>query len=294
MGEDALIAHLVELVPRDSDPLAGPGDDCAVIDSGSAELLLLKTDAMVAGIHFLAETPAEAVGWKAVARVVSDFAAMGGKPRHFLVTLAVPADMALEWVDGLYRGIGACLRAYDSVLAGGETSRVPPGSAAVISVSATGYVARDRLALRSTAKPGDVLLVTGSLGGSFLTGKHLDFTPRLKEADWLVSNFKPTAMMDISDGLAKDLPRLVAASGCGFALDRGALPVTAGCDVVQALNDGEDFELLLAMERARLPGLLQDWHKMFPELPLTVIGQVVETGEGERLSGGWDHFGGCA
>lgn len=290
MGEDALIARLVELVPRDSDPLAGPGDDCAVIDTGSAELLLLKTDAIVAGIHFLAETPAEAVGWKAVARVVSDFAAMGGKPRHFLVTLAVSADMSLEWVEGLYRGIGRCLRAHDSVLAGGETSRVPPGSAAVISVSATGYVPRDRLALRSTAKPGDVLLVTGRLGGSLRTGKHLDFTPRLREADWLVSNFKPTAMMDISDGLAKDLPRLVAASGCGFVLDREALPATAGCDVVQALNDGEDFELLLAMDPAKLPGLLQDWHMMFPELPLTVIGQVVETGEGEQLSGGWDHF----
>jgi thiamine-monophosphate kinase len=293
MGEDALVARLVELVPRDSDPLAGPGDDCAVIDSGSGELLLLKTDAMVAGVHFLPETPAEAVGWKAVARVVSDFAAMGGKPRHFLVTLAVSTGTPLEWVDGLYRGIGRCLRTHHSVLAGGETSRVPEGSAAVISISATGSVTRERLTLRSTAKPGDVLLVTGTMGGSFLTGKHLDFSPRLKEADWLVSNFKPTAMMDISDGLAKDLPRLALASGCGFVLDRASLPVTAGCDMAQALGDGEDFELLMSMEPAKQLDLLRAWQAAFPDVPLSVIGRMVGAGQGEQLSGGWDHFGGC-
>ena len=176
------------------------------------------------------------------------------------------------------------------MLAGGETSRVPEGSAAVISIAATGSVAREQLTLRSTAKPGDMLLVTGTLGGSFQTGKHLDFTPRIKEADWLVSKYKPTAMMDISDGLAKDLPRMADSSGCGFVLERGALPVTAGCDSAQALNDGEDFELLLAMEPAKLPGLLENWRVAFPNLPLTVIGRMVEAGEGEQLSGGWDHF----
>lgn len=292
IGEDALIARLVELVPRDPDPLAGPGDDCAVIDPEKGDLLLLKTDAMVAGVHFLSETPAEAVGWKAVARVVSDFAAMGGKPHYFLITLAVPADTPLKWLEGLYRGIGRCLRAHDSVLAGGETSRVPAGSAAVISVSATGRVSHKHLTLRSTAKPGDLLLVTGTLGGSLRTGKHLGFTPRLKEADWLVSKYKPTAMMDLSDGLAKDLPRMAEASGCGFVLDRRALPVTGGCDFAQALNDGEDFELLLAMGPAKLPGLLKDWSAAFPELPLSVIGQMVEAGTGQELSGGWDHFAG--
>jgi thiamine-monophosphate kinase len=294
IGEDALIARLVKLAPRDPDPLAGPGDDCAVIDPGRAfdELLLLKTDAMVADVHFLPETPAEAVGWKAVARVVSDFAAMGGKPKHFLVTLAVAADTPLDWVENLYRGIGRCLQAHDSTLAGGETSRVPPGSAAVISISATGVVTRDHLALRSTAKPGDMLLVTGTLGGSLRSGKHLDFTPRLKEANWLVSKYKPTAMMDVSDGLAKDLPRLAAASGCGFVLNRGMLPLTEGCDVNQALSDGEDFELLLAMSPTRLPALLESWQSAFPELPLIAIGRMVENGQGETLTGGWDHFAG--
>lgn len=291
IGEDALIARLTRLVPLDPEPAAGPGDDCAVIDSDpqSDSLQLFKTDAMVAGIHFLAETPARAVGWKSVARVVSDFAAMGGKPGRFLVTLALPVETRVSWVEELYRGIGDCLETFGAVLAGGETSRVPEGSAVVISIAAIGSVRREHLTLRSTAQVGQSLLVTGTLGGSF-SGKHLAFTPRVQEAEWLVSNFKPAAMMDLSDGLAKDLPRLAEASGCGFLLDRERLPLSPGCSVEQALNDGEDFELLLAMDPGRVPALLGAWATVFPETPLTVIGRLVSADEGEKLSGGWDHF----
>jgi len=291
IGEDALIERLIRLVPRDPQPAAGPGDDCAVVDPGpeSPTLLLLKTDALVGHVHFLPETPARAVGWKAIARVISDFAAMGGHPERFLVTVALPADTAVSWVEDLYRGIGDCLQAFGAVLAGGETSRVPPGSAAVISISATGSVPRDLLVLRSTAKPGQVLLVTGTLGGS-LREKHLCFTPRIRESQWLTTHFKPTAMMDLSDGLAKDLPRLAAASGCGFLLDRDALPLSPGCRVEDAMEDGEDFELLLAIAPERLPDLLPAWQTQFPDLPLTVIGRLVAHGEGEDLKGGWDHF----
>ena len=291
IGEDPLIERLVALAPRDPQPLAGPGDDCAVIDPGPHpdELQLLKTDAIVSGVHFLPDTPARAVGWKAIARVVSDFAAMGGSPCHFLVTLALPPETPLAWAEDLYRGIGDCLLAHSATLVGGETSRVPSGSAAVISVAATGHVARGHLTLRSTARPGDALLVTGALGGSH-GGKHLGFTPRIKEAEWLVSNFKPTAMMDVSDGLAKDLPRMAAASGCGFQLDRAAIPVTAGSTAAAALTDGEDFELLLAMDASQVPALLAAWHERFKEVPLSVIGRMVECSQGEQLSGGWDHF----
>jgi thiamine-monophosphate kinase len=294
IGEDALIARLVTLVPRDPDPAAGPGDDCAVIDSGPAcgALQLLKTDALVGGVHFLADTPARSVGWKAAARVVSDFAAMGGKPERFLVTVALPAETEVSWVEDLYRGIGDCLSAFGSVLAGGETSRVPQGSAPVISIAATGSVLRGQLCLRSTGKPGQTLLVTGTLGGS-LQGKHLHFTPRIKETAWLVSHFKPAAMMDLSDGLAKDLPRLAAASGCGFTLEKAALPVSPGRTAAQALGDGEDFEILIAMPPETVPALLAEWSAEFPELPLTAIGRLVEAENGESLSGGWDHFA-CA
>ena len=291
IGEDALIARLIGLVPRDPDPAAGPGDDCAVIDPGPSHpsLQLLKTDALVGNVHFLPDTPALAVGWKAAARVVSDFAAMGGKPERFLVTVALPAETQVAWVEDLYRGIGKCLKTFGAVLAGGETSSVPPGSSPVISIAATGSVLPEHLVLRSTGKPGHILLVTGTLGGS-IQGKHLDFTPRTKEANWLVSQYKPSAMMDVSDGLAKDLPRLAAASGCGFEWDEAALPLAPGCSVSQALGDGEDFELLIAIEAKRVPGLLSAWSEAFPELALTQIGQLVEPGKGAVLSGGWDHF----
>ena len=291
ISEDALIARLVSLVPRDEQPAAGPGDDCAVIDPGPGHdtLQLLKTDALVGRVHFLPDTPARSVGWKAAARVVSDFAAMGGVPERFLVTVALPADTALSWVEDLYRGIGDCLRTYGAVLAGGETSRVPPGCVPVISIAATGSVRRPHLVLRSTARPGHALLVTGTLGGSGLT-KHLAFTPRIGEAGWLVARFKPTAMMDLSDGLARDLPRLAAASGCGFVLDACGLPMTPGCDIAQALGDGEDFELLFTLEPERVAALLTAWAVEFPELPLTVIGRMVEAGAGDVLTGGWDHF----
>ena len=291
IGEDALIARLVALVPRDPAPSAARGDDCAVVDPGpdSATLELLKTDALVGGVHFLADAPARAVGWKAVARVVSDFAAMGGNPERFLVTIALPGTTGVEWVEDLYRGIGDCLRAFDAVLAGGETCRVPDSAAPVISIAATGSVRRERLVLRSTGMPGQALLVTGTLGGS-RHGKHLDFTPRVTAADWLVSHHFPTAMMDLSDGLAKDLPRLAEASGCGFELERDALPVAPGCTVDQALGDGEDFELLFAIQPERVIALKNAWSAAFPDLPLTMIGRLVEPGEGSRLTGGWDHF----
>ncbi len=236
IGEDALIERLIRLVPRDSDAAAGPGDDCAVIDPGqhSPTLQLLKTDALVANIHYLPDAAPRAVGWKSVARVISDFAAMGGRAERFLVTLALPPETAVAWVEDLYRGIGDCLEKSGGVLAGGETSGVPSGSAAVISIAATGSVLREHLVLRSTARAGESILVTGKLGGSLL-GKHLDFTPRTEQAAWLVSHFKPTAMMDVSDGLAKDLPRLAAASGCGFVIEESALPLTPGCTAAQAL-----------------------------------------------------------
>ena len=177
---------------------------------------------------------------------------------------------------------------FDAVLAGGETCRVPEGSAAVISIAATGKVARANLITRSGGKPGDELWVTGELGGS-LNGKHLTFSPRIAEARWLAENFKPSAMMDLSDGIARDLPRLGKASGCGYEIERPAIPTIEGCDVDQALGDGEDFELIFAITDS--VGIVEAWAKRFAGLRLTKIGRLVTAGEGEELRGGWDHFG---
>ncbi len=287
-GEDALIARLVALVPRE-EGAAGPGDDCAVLDDGEDFLTLLKTDALVEGVHFLMDVEARKVGWKAVARVISDFAAMGGEPSRFLVTLALPSAMELCWIEDFYRGMGDCLEKHGGVLAGGETCRVPTGSAAVISIAATGRVARGKVVLRSGGKPGDRLWVTGRLGGS-LAGRHLTFPPRIAEGKWLAGRGVVTAMMDVSDGLAADLPRLAKASGCGFVLDKQAVPRNGGCSVDQALGDGEDFELLFAAEADT--DFEMDWRRNFPETELTRIGRLVSPDDTEagEMSGGWDHF----
>lgn len=285
IGEDALIARLVSLAPT-GEAGEGPGDDCAVVDEGGEMLRLLKTDALVEGVHFLRDADPKAVGWKAVARVMSDFAAMGGTGEHFLVTLALPGSMEIAWIEDFYRGMGLCLERFGARLAGGETCRVPQGSAAVISVAAMGAVERGIVVMRSGGKPGDGIWVTGRLGGS-LSGKHLTFLPRVTEGSWIARNLRPTAMMDLSDGLAKDLPRLAKSSGCGFRLDRSAIPCTAGCDVTKALTDGEDFELLFTAPPDITTG---GWEKIFPDVELTRIGELVTKSEGESLEGGWDHF----
>ncbi len=289
IGEDELIRRLVLLMPRPELPEEGPGDDCAVVKSGRGKLQLLKTDALVEGIHFLSDAPPRQIGWKAIARVTSDFAAMGGAPDRFLVSIAINADRLVSWVEELYHGMSDCMQEYGGVLAGGETSRVPEGSSAVLSITATGCVARRHLVLRGGGMPGDDLLVTGTLGGS-QAGRHLTFAPRVKEAVWLASNFKPSAMMDLSDGLAKDLPRLVEACGCGFVLDSRALPLSPGCTERQALSDGEDYELLLSVHPRKSRKLSAAWKAVFPDVPLTVIGRLVEAGSGQSLQGGWDHF----
>ena len=226
LGEDNLIARICGDLPKPAHVLVGPGDDCAVVGAGE-ELVLLKTDAVVAGIHFLHDAKSTRVGWKAVARVLSDFAAMGGEPGELLITLALAPEVSVDWVDGLYRGMSSCLEQHGGVIVGGETTSLPEGTPTMVSVAGKGRVARANLVTRSGGRPGDDIYVTGRLGGS-IHGKHLDFTPRLREAAWLVNNSRITAMMDLSDGLAKDLPRLAQMSGVGFELNRDSLPCSEG------------------------------------------------------------------
>ena len=127
-------------------------------------------------------------------------------------------------------------------------------------------------------------------GGS-RAGKHLDFTPRLAEARWLVTHFRPRAMMDLSDGLAADLPRLVRASRCGFTLDESRVPILPGCTLKQALSDGEDFELLIALSPREAAGIGTKWGRTFPKLPLTQVGRVTQHSTlNSQLPHGHDHF----
>src|SRR5262249_26126978 len=160
---------------------------------------------------------------------------------YALVTLVVPAQREVDWMARLYDGLEKAAKRFGVVIVGGETSGT--SGAIVISVSVAGTVKKDRCVFRRGGKAGHVLFVTGELGGS-RKGRHLDFLPRIDEARWLAANFQIRAMMDLSDGLGADLPRLTKASGVGFRLDLDKLPRAKGCSVEQAISDGEDYELL--------------------------------------------------
>ena len=222
LGEDRLLAQLLPKLPRNSSVVLGAGDDCAVVRTPRRDTFqLLKTDCIVEGIHFTRPSPPASVGWKAMARPLSDFAAMSGVPQFALVTLIVPAGRTLDWVKKIYRGLEKAARAFGVAIVGGETSNIK--GPAVISVSLSGFVEKGRWVGRGGGKAKDELFVTGRLGGS-LRGRHLKFMPRIEEARWLTKHFSIHAMMDLSDGLGADLPRLARASGVGFEVDEAALP----------------------------------------------------------------------
>jgi thiamine-monophosphate kinase len=295
LGEDALVERLVGLLPSPGGAVVeGPGDDCAIVEGGaSGDWSLLKADAVVEGVHFVPDEKMVRVGWKALCRAISDVAAMGGLPLHALVSVTASPKTPWAVLRDLYRGLAKAARTYGVSVVGGETthSRGP----LVCSVFLTGRVEPERCVRRSGGRPGDVLLVTGRLGGSLESGRHLDFKPRLAEARWLSENFRPSAMMDLSDGLAQDAPRLARASGCGLELDVDAIPRRRGCSIEAACCDGEDFELLLAVSPDRVGALLAGWKLAFPRLPLTRVGRLHEAAWGLRPRAifnlrGYDHF----
>lgn len=290
LGEDALVRILTAGLAQGPAVHIGPGDDCAVLgQKGDAKLRLFKTDCVLESVHYTSQTPPQAVGWKALARAVSDIAAMGGQPEAALVTLALPAWRTVEYARALYAGLQHCAETFCLSIAGGETTR-STGPEGWLSVSLTGWVEEENLITRAGGSAGDALFVTGKLGGSLPSGRHLSFMPRLEQARWLAGNFCPRAMMDLSDGLAKDLPRLAAMSRCGFRLDRAKVPRHAGVSMQQALEDGEDYELLFAIPAASAQDLAAKWDSRFPDLDLTQIGVLTVWHEGESLSGGWDPF----
>ena len=290
IGEDALVSRLLTRVPcSHPEMLAGPGDDCAVVAYSRTMWQLLKTDAIVEGIHFSSGENMTRVGWKAIARVISDFAAMGGYAQWFLVTIAIPTDQSVNDLESLYDGMSHCLKTYGGTLSGGETTSLPAGGKMVISIAATGFVEKRQLIRRSTARLGDCICVTGHLGGS-LAGRHLDIVPRVDEARWLGRQKYATAMMDLSDGLAKDLPRLALASDLGFQVDGSKIPIHEPCTINQALSDGEDYELLFTVSPRKIATLLHTWSEIFPETRLSCIGEMAAKKDSMTLHGGWDHF----
>ena len=300
LGEFGLI-DLFKKMTRQNHPgvLLGIGDDAAILQDGSDGDLLFTTDLLVEGRHFRrGEATAYEIGRKAMAVNLSDIAAMGGKPLYAVVAVGLPVGLKLNFVKELYRGLEETARKFGTSLVGGDTNQ---SKSLVISVAMLGRTfGRGKAVRRSGAKKGDILFVTGKLGGSYRSKKHLRFIPRLREAEYLVKHFRLGAMMDVSDGLASDLRRLTSESRVGAYLLREAVPISRhALTFAAALSDGEDFELLFTLsprEAARFK------KTRFPKglAKFTAIGAIVEKRLGISLrekgaskplpETGFDHF----
>jgi thiamine-monophosphate kinase len=316
--EDQLVKQIGRqfLYDRAGELRLGIGDDSALWKPKPGFVSILTSDWFLEGSHFLRELhPPESVGWKCLARAASDVAAMGGTPRCFLLNLAIPEDATGKWLSGFLGGLRRASKALRCVLVGGDTTR---NRQILISITVVGEIRQGQEVLRSGARPGDLLCVSGTLGEAEYglrllrksgsqnnsrneaTRKHFYPEPRVELGRWLAEKKLATAMMDVSDGLSTDLPRLCASSGVGALIDPGKLPVLPriAMEIARklALHGGDDYELLFTVSRPKsgaLPG-------RYRGLPLTQIGKITAE-RGVRLLGsdqkveplraaGWDPF----
>lgn len=277
LGELRLIERLQRLLPRGRGVLVGIGDDCAVVRTGKrGASLLLKCDAVVEGVHFDKNATPYQIGWKAMARPLSDIAAMAGRPRWALVTAGLRDDLPVKFVEEIYRGMRTIAAKFGASIVGGETVRA--NGPFWLSVALVGEVDARGLKLRSGARAGNAIFVTGALGGSIVR-KHLTFMPRIAEAQWLAQHATVHAMIDISDGLARDLGHICRASRVGARLLASAIPIAlaAAGSLSRTLRDGEDYELLFTVPARAAEKLKRAWRRRFPKLPLTQIGTITRT-----------------
>jgi len=309
MNELELIQLLTRSLPANDAVVTGAGDDCAVLDLNMpGQWLLFKTDAVVEGVHFTEADLPQKIGHKALARCLSDIAAMAGTPTAAVITLALPREFDPKRVEAIYDGINALARRYQVAIVGGDTTTNP--DRLLLSVSLIGLVGKDKCVSRSGSKPGDAIFVSGELGGSRVS-KHLDFEPRLAEARWLAEHFHIHSMIDVSDGLASDLRHLLRAGNLGAELLSEAIPISRAArlqaktessqkpPLLAALADGEDFELLFTVASKDAVRLLDGWKKQFPKLRLSCIGKILadpglkirnKTGVQTLTAHGYIHF----
>ncbi len=316
--ENALIAQIERNFrsTRETPLAVALGDDAALWSPKPGHETILTCDWFLQDLHFLlCKHPPDAIGWKCLSRAVSDIAAMGGKPRCFLLSLALPASLTGKWLSSFLAGLRRASSRLGCELAGGDTTRQDK---VLISITVIGKVRRHHAVLRSGARPGDLVFVSGTLGEAELglrqlrrkrgmakatnaaLRKHLYPQPRLALGQWLAENRLATAMMDLSDGLSTDLPRLCAASRVGAQIDGHFLPTTSLAEFGDAqdlaLNGGDDYELLFTVRKRNATRVPRNLHG----LRLTHIGEItrerqilIRTKEGKatRLqSGGWDPF----
>jgi thiamine-monophosphate kinase len=315
--EDALLNRVENVFSRQDGGAVrlGIGDDAALVAPRKGFETVLTCDWFLEGSHFLLDRhSADAVGWKCLSRAASDIAGLGAVPRCFLLSIALPVERTGRWLGGFLAGLLRASKKLRCPLAGGDTTR---SKDILINITVVGEVAAGRAVLRSGATPGDQLFVSGTLGEADLglryllekrglarpanvpLRKHLYPEPRIALGQWLGKNRLATAMMDMSDGLSTDLPRLCATSGVGARVHAAWLPLTRRtkpADALQlALHGGDEYELLFAV-KPKDAGRLSPAHQ---GLPLTRIGEITtgkkivleKDGKEQTLaSGGWDPF----
>jgi thiamine-monophosphate kinase len=276
LGEFGLIERLRKRIKTDSAlVIKASGDDCAVLALNKDEYQLFTCDMLVEGIDFSHHEKPYLIGRKSLAVSISDIAACGGSPRYCLISLGLPKETSVEFVDMLFKGMTDIARKFKINIVGGDLSRAEQ---LTIDVSMLGVVEKESLVLRNGARKGDIIFVTGELGGS-ISGKHLSFTPRLKEARLLVKNFKVNAMIDISDGLLQDLMHILTENNCGAVLYEALIPLSKKAkNLKDALSWGEDFELLFTMSHSEAKKLLRRKYAYFKP-----IGEIIEKKYGFKL-----------
>jgi thiamine-monophosphate kinase len=275
-GEERLIVEIRRWLGRVS-PRApfGIGDDCAVLRASRGQQLI-TVDPVIFGRHFDDSISPRAAGEKLLKRNLSDIAAMGGRPVAAVIALTLDPRVKRGWLEAFYRGIAATARRWSVSVVGGDVAQADGVLAA--SLTLLGESAGSRFITRTGARIGDRIYVTGELGGSMASGHHFRFTPRLNEGQWLAHQPAVRAMIDVSDGLAKDL-RTLTPRGAAPAIDSAMLPRRAGASVRAALTEGEDYELLFALSaRADETAFERAWRSAFPRLRLTCIGRFVPAG----------------
>lgn len=275
IGEFGLIERFKKSIKTDSSVIKGSGDDCAVIKFSRDKYLLYTCDMIVEGVDFSSNDNPGLIGRKAVAVSISDIAACGGLPRYCLVSLGLPKDTPVKKVDRISQGLFSLAREYKINIAGGDLSRTEQ---LVVDVSMIGFVEKGCLVLRSGAKAGDIIFVTGKLGGS-IRGKHLKFVPRIKESRFLVKNFKVNAMIDISDGLTQDLSHILRQSRVGAIIYEDLIPISKQArGLNDALYTGEDFELLFTLSHQEAKRLMRIKSNNFK-----AIGEITDKKYGLRM-----------
>jgi thiamine-monophosphate kinase len=282
IGEQRLIGNIRAWLGRAS-PAApfGIGDDCAVIPPTKRHQLV-TTDPVIYGQHFDEAVSPRAVGAKLLKRNLSDIAAMGGRPVAAVISLALAPQTSVRWLEQFYRGLALTALKYRVKIVGGDITQGPARFFGAF-LTLHGESSGARVVTRTGARAGDAIYVTGRLGGSLL-GHHHAFTPRLAEGVWLAAQPEVRAMMDVSDGLAKDLHSLTA-ERLAPALSAARIPISVAArrravqtkrtPLFHALSDGEDFELLIVVRAKSAARLERNWRKRFPKLPLTRIGEFV-------------------